>query len=76
MCSLFFIGSFFSWFLLICARDLVREAYNLSVKHGAPFYDTVFVALALNLDLELRTLDKGQSRIFSEEEQAARKADA
>ena len=56
--------------------NLVREAYNLSTKHGAPFYDTVFVALALKLDLELRTFDKEQSRIFFEEEQAARKADA
>ena len=54
--------------------SLVREAYSLSLKHEAPFYDMVFVALALKLDLELRTFDKEQSRIFSEEKQAIRKA--
>lgn len=56
--------------------DLVREAYTLSLRHRASFYDTVFVALALKLNLELRTFDEEQSRIFSEEKQAAMKADA
>jgi predicted nucleic acid-binding protein len=46
---------------------LVRDAYDLSIRYGTPIYDTVFVALALRLELELRTFDKAQARILSEE---------
>ena len=46
---------------------LIRDAYDLSVRHKTSFYDMVFVALALRLKLELKTFDKGQTRIFSKE---------
>lgn len=48
-------------------NKLIRDAYSLSVRHGTPFYDTVFVALALRLQAELRTFDKGQMRIHRAE---------
>jgi len=47
--------------------ELIRDAYNLSVRHKAPFYDTIFVVLALKLKLKLETFDKAQIRILSEE---------
>jgi predicted nucleic acid-binding protein len=46
---------------------LVRDAYDLSIRYRTPLHDTVFVALALRLELELRTFDKAQARILSEE---------
>jgi predicted nucleic acid-binding protein len=46
---------------------LIRDAYSLSVRHGAPFYDTVFVALALRLQSELKTFDKEQMKMYLEE---------
>ena len=45
---------------------LVQDAYNLSIKHKTPFYDTIFVTLAMRLKLELRTFDKAQTRILSD----------
>jgi len=46
---------------------LVNDAYALSVKYRTPVYDTVFVALALQLGLELRTFDDKQTKILSKE---------
>jgi len=48
---------------------LIRDAYSLSVRHRVPFYDTVYVALALRLEAELRTFDEEQMRIHREEKQ-------
>jgi predicted nucleic acid-binding protein len=48
---------------------LIREAYGLSVRHRAPFYDTVFVSLAIRLQAELKTLDNKQMSIYREEKQ-------
>jgi predicted nucleic acid-binding protein len=48
-------------------EKLIDDAYRLSVKHKAPFYDTIFVALALQLGLELKTFDERQVGILSEE---------
>ena len=50
--------------------ELTRKAYNLSLKHRTPFYDAVFIALALQLKLKLETLDKAQIQILTEENQA------
>ena len=50
--------------------ELTRKAYNLSLKHRTPFYDAVFIALALQLKLKLETLDKTQIQILTEEKQA------
>ncbi len=47
---------------------LLGETYSLSIKHRAPVYDTIFVALALELGLDLKTFDSRQSTIMSKEE--------
>jgi len=48
-------------------RKLLDKAYAISVRHRIPVYDTVFVALALQLGLELKTFDNKQSTMLSEE---------
>lgn len=48
-------------------RKLIDKALALSVKHRIPTYDAVFVALALQLGVELKTYDARQSSIFSQE---------
>jgi len=48
-------------------RSLLNKTYVLSVKHKAPVYDTVFVALALQLGLELKTYDEKQAKMLSKE---------
>jgi predicted nucleic acid-binding protein len=49
-------------------RKLLDESYSLSVKHRVPIYDMIFVALALELGLELKTLDSRQSKILTKEQ--------
>jgi predicted nucleic acid-binding protein len=46
---------------------LLDKAVALSVKHRLPTYDTIFVALALQLGVELKTYDARQFSIFSQE---------
>jgi predicted nucleic acid-binding protein len=46
---------------------LLKRAYALSVKHRSPLYDTVFISLAIDLSLELKTFDDNQKRILSKE---------
>ncbi len=48
-------------------RKLLNETYALSVKHGLPIYDSVFVALALQLKMKLATFDGKQSTVMSDE---------
>ncbi|MEM2942635.1 MAG: PIN domain-containing protein [Candidatus Bathyarchaeia archaeon] len=48
-------------------EKLLRNSYVLSARHRAPIYDTVFVALALELGLELKTFDRKQTNILSKE---------
>jgi len=48
-------------------EKLITNAYTLSKKHKTSIYDTIFVALALELDLELKTFDKRQTDILSKE---------
>ena len=43
---------------------LVHRAYDLAVAKKVGFYDTVFIALARDLNLELKTFDKKQAEIF------------
>lgn len=45
-------------------EETIRNAYELAVKTKMPVYDTVFIALARELGVELRTFDKKQSDIF------------
>ena len=51
-------------------RKLLDETYMLAVKHGLAIYDSVFVALALQLKLDLATFDSKQSGILSGERRA------
>jgi len=48
-------------------RKLLSETYTISVKHNRPVYDCVFIALALQLKMELATFDDKQSTILNEE---------
>jgi len=48
-------------------EKLLKEAYSLSVRHATPIYDMVYVALALELALELKTFDDRQASILSKE---------
>lgn len=50
-------------------KKLLEKTYSLSRKHRASTYDMVFVALALELGLELKTYDSRQSTIMSKETQ-------
>ena len=48
-------------------KEILQEAHELSGRYRTSVYDTVFVALALDLGLELKTFDNAQTRIFSKE---------
>lgn len=64
------IEDLISWEAIMLIRPdggLIRDAFDLSIRYKTPFYDMIFVALALRLKLELRTFDKAQSRILSRE---------
>ena len=48
-------------------RKLLDQAYALSIKHRLPIYDSIFVALALELKIGLATFDAKQSKILTDE---------
>lgn len=48
-------------------EGLLKLTCALSVRHRVPIYDMVFVALALELGLELKTFDSKQASILSKE---------
>ena len=48
-------------------EKLIDDAYRLSVKHKVPVYDTIFIALALQLGLELKSFDERQIEMLLEE---------
>ena len=50
-------------------RKLLNETYALSLKHRLPIYDSIFVALALQLKIELATFDSKQSNVLRQEKQ-------
>lgn len=49
------------------SKALVGEAFEIASRNAGTIYDCLFVALALRMDLELRTIDKKQARIFESE---------
>jgi predicted nucleic acid-binding protein len=55
-------------------EKLIDDTYRLSVKHKAPVYDTIFIALALELGLELKSFDERQVDMLSEEERSGKLA--
>jgi predicted nucleic acid-binding protein len=55
-------------------EKLIDDTYRLSVRHKAPVYDTIFIALALQLGLELKSFDERQVRMLSEEKKSGKLA--
>ncbi len=51
-------------------KKLLNDSYALSLKHRLPIYDSVFVALALQLKIDLATFDSRQSTVLSKEKHA------
>jgi predicted nucleic acid-binding protein len=52
-------------------RKLLNQTYALSAKHEITIYDSVFIALALQLNMELATFDSRQSTILRKESRPA-----
>ena len=48
-------------------KKLLNESYALSLKHRLPIYDSIFVALALQLNMDLATFDNKQSTVLTKE---------
>lgn len=48
-------------------ESLIKRAYGIASKHKQTFYDSIFVALALDTGSELETLDDRQQEIFYSE---------
>jgi predicted nucleic acid-binding protein len=48
-------------------RRIVERAYSIADRYKVSFYDCVFVALAIETGLELRTLDREQEQILKAE---------
>jgi predicted nucleic acid-binding protein len=48
-------------------ENLSQESYKIAERGGITLYDAVFVALALELGLPLKTFDKAQIRAFKSE---------
>jgi predicted nucleic acid-binding protein len=45
----------------------MKRSYELASKHKKSVYDTAFIALALEMGLDLKTFDKEQLKIFNSE---------
>ena len=46
--------------------ELTRKAYDLSVSNSIYVYDAIFIALALEAGLELKTFDEEQAKIMQD----------
>ena len=46
-------------------NNIIQKAYTLATKKNIAFYDTIFVALAQDLGLELKTYDKKQKQLMA-----------
>ena len=45
-------------------EKLIQESYSMAKRNRIAVYDSIFVCLAIELGLNLRTLDKKQAEIF------------
>jgi predicted nucleic acid-binding protein len=45
-------------------EKIARRAYEIAVKKKSTFYDAIFAALAMELELELKTLDEKQRSLL------------
>ncbi len=48
-------------------RKLVETAYSIAAKHKTSFYDCIFIALAIEAGLALKTMDGQQAKILKAE---------
>lgn len=48
-------------------ESLISRAYGIASRHEQTFYDSIFIALALDTLAEFKTLDDRQQKIFSSE---------
>jgi len=48
-------------------RELIEEAFKISIRRGITLYDSLFIALAKAMDIPLLTSDERQSKAASEE---------
>jgi predicted nucleic acid-binding protein len=53
--------------LVTPTRKMVERAYHLTAKHKTSFYDCIFVALAVETGLGLRTMDREQEKVMKAE---------
>lgn len=51
--------------LLHVSKEALETAYSLAAKNNRSMYDTVFVALALELGSELSTYDRRQAELLN-----------
>jgi len=45
-------------------EKFIRQSYSLAASNRASIYDMIFVSLAIELGLELKSLDRQQIRIW------------
>jgi predicted nucleic acid-binding protein len=50
--------------LLYPNENLMQESYRIAKAQGIAMYDSIFICLAIKLELSLRTLDHKQDEIF------------
>jgi len=48
-------------------KELMERAYSIAARNRRPFYDAMFIALALQLGSELETFDKAQTALLVRE---------
>ena len=60
--------------LLSPNKESMHEAYALAKRNSIILYDAIFISMAIQLGLELRTFDKNQNREFESERRKATKA--
>ena len=50
--------------------EIMKKAYSIAGENNRSIYDTLFIALALELSLELATFDKRQAELFRRQVEA------
>jgi predicted nucleic acid-binding protein len=53
--------------LIQLSPSLLQRTYALASKHKRTIYDIAFVSLSLEMELELKTFDLDQERVYNQE---------
>ena len=61
-----------SLILVPSTKELALQTYEIASRTGVTVYDCVFIALALQKGMQLRTLDRKQAQIFESEKRRHR----